>query len=747
MKDFSRFIFLNFILIVSLSALAEDSLRYSADRETETEKNSALITNAPELQRDLLLGNIIKNGLEGLHFAKKKIDDDLSRKSFDEYIEMLDFGKRFFTQKDIKELSKYRDKIDDEMVNGRLVLQRKANIILNKRINEIDKYVDELLKKPMNLESRTVFEIDAEKRKFPKNEKELKEVWRNVLLVDVINNYLDIEEDQKELKDPKKDKDDKDKKKDDDPLAEPKITKILTTKQIEEEARKRSLKRYSRVFDRLKKRDHNDDLNKYFNSITKVFDPHTQYLPPREKKDFDISMSGSLEGIGAVLREDGNYIKVVEIIPGSASWKGKQLKTGDVILKVAQEDEKEGVDIVGMRVEDAVQLIRGKKGTTVKLTVKHSDASIQVIKIVRDKVTIEESYVKHSVIQREGSGKKLGYILVPAFYRDFSKSIFDKSARNCTDDVRNALIELKKQKVDGVILDLRNNAGGSLEDARQMSGLFIKTGPIVQVKNYEGKIDVLKDTDSDVVYDGPLVVMTNKFSASASEILAGALQDYGRAVIVGGEETHGKGTVQTLLDLDRYINPKLNISEPLGSIKLTIQKFYRINGGSTQYKGVVPDIVLPDPLSYVDSGERTQDYSLSWDTVDALSYEKWPKSYSINDLKKKSELRVKKNEKFQKIVKSLSTMEKRKEDTKLKLSLNNFRDRREKNRKESEKFKIDEVNEKIKVLNVSLDKKLLNEDQKERKEEWVDGLRSDPFIEETVHIMEDLFNYQVANKS
>lgn len=734
-----------FILLLSLSLFAQDNMS-SMEEKPGPDKSPTLITSAPELQRDLLLGNIIKNGLEGLHFAKKKIDDDLSEKSFDEYIKLLDFGKRFLTQKDIKQLSVYRDKIDDEMINGKLILQRKANIIMNKRIEYVEKYVLGLLDKPFNLETKETFQLDSEKRTHPKDLDDLKKTWKNVLLVDVINGYLDIEEDQKELKDPKK-KDDKDKNKEkDDPLAEPKITKILTKKEIEAEARKRTKKRYSRVFSRMKKRDHNDDLNKFFNSITKIFDPHTQYLPPREKKDFDISMSGSLEGIGAVLREDGNYIKVVEIIPGSASWKGKQLKTGDTILKVAQKDG-EPVDIVGMRVEDAVQLIRGKKGTEVRLTVKHSDASIQVIKIVRDKVVIEESYVKHSVIQQDSSNKKLGYILVPAFYRDFSKSIFDKSARNCTDDVRKALVELKKQKVDGIILDLRNNAGGSLEDARQMSGLFIKTGPIVQVKNYEGKIDVLKDTDSEVVYDGPLVVMVNKFSASASEILAGALQDYGRAVIVGGEETHGKGTVQTLLDLDRYINPKLNIKEPLGSIKLTIQKFYRINGGSTQYKGVTPDIILPDPLSYVESGERTQDYSLPWDTVDSLSYTKWPKVFSLDDLKKKSSLRVEKNDKFKKIVESVKLLTERKEDTKLKVSLANFRNRREKNRDEGEKFKTDGVNEKIKVSNVSLDSKLMSEDQKERKKEWVDGLKSDPYIEETLNIMEDLFKFQVANKS
>lgn len=737
--SFKKSIIFYFIIAAAFNGFAQDYT--DKDKKEKKGESPTLITPAPELQRDLLLGNIIKNGLEGLHFAKKRINDDLSKKSFEEYLEMLDFGKRFLTQGDIKKLEKYKDKIDDEMVNGKLELQKEANKLMDVRIAMISKYVEELLKKPMALDTKNNFQIDSEKRDFPKDEIALKEVWQNVLLVDVLNNYLDIEEDQEELKNPKKEDKDKKKKKKDD--FEEKITKILKPKEIEAEARKRSLKRYSHVFSRMQKRDHNNNLNKYFNSITKIFDPHTQYMPPREKEDFDITMTGSLEGIGAVLREDGNYIKVVEIIPGSASWKGKKLKNGDTILKVAQ-GEGEAVDIVGMRVEDAVQLIRGKKGTEVRLTVKHSDASIQVIPIIRDKVVIEESYVKHSIIKNKNSSKKIGYISVPAFYRDFSKSIFDKTARNCTDDVRKSLEALKKEKVDGVILDLRNNAGGALEDARQMSGLFIKTGPIVQVKNYEGKVDILKDTDSEVVYDGPLVVMTNKFSASASEILAAALQDYGRAVVVGGKDTHGKGTVQTLLDLDRYINPRLNIKEPLGSIKLTIQKFYRITGSSTQYKGVTPDIIFPDPLSYVESGERYQDYSLRWDKVDALSFKKWNKKINIDSLKKKSALRISKNEKFQNIQKTVDQLLARKNDTKIILSLKNFRDRRKKNREEADKYKFDEVNKDIIVSKVSLDKKLMSETQKERQKEWVDGLMSDPYIEETLNIMGDLFNFEMA---
>lgn len=722
------------LLILSFSLFAQDIEKKNPQKSTD------LMTEMPDLKRDLILGNILKNGLENLHFSKKKINDDLSRKSFKEYIKTLDYGKRFLIYSDIKDLKIYEKSIDDHIVTGRLNLLSDANEKFRKRIKFVHSYVLAKLEQPFKLNAKIDFEVDPEKRTIPKDLKELKSVWDNILLTDVLNNYLDIEEEQEDLKNPKKDKE-KDKKKDD-PLKE-KITKILKPKEIEVEARKRTKKRYSRVFERLLREDHNNELTKFFNSVTKIFDPHTQYMSPRDKKDFDINMSGSLEGIGAVLREDGSYIKVVEIIPGSASWKGKKLKTGDTILKVAQA-KGDAVDIVGMRVEEAVELIRGKKGSEVRLTVKHSDGTTETIPIIRDVVVIEESYVKHSVIETEGSKKKYGYITVPQFYRDFSKSIFDKTARNCTDDVRKSLEVLKKQGISGVILDLRNNAGGSLEDAKLMSGLFIKRGPIVQVKNYEGKIDVLEDVDKEVVYDGPLIVMVNKFSASASEILAGALQDYGRALIVGGGTTHGKGTVQTLLDLDRYVRPTVNLNKPLGSIKLTIQKFYRINGGSTQYKGVTPDITLPSPYSYIESGERYQDYSLKWDTVKSLDYEKWKAPLKIDELRKKSELRVSKSKKFTNINKTVEILESRKNDTIVTLDLDSLRKRRKKNKEDSEKFKFDESNESIKISNVSLDSKLLNKDQKERKEEWVDGLKKDPFIEETLSIMNDLSNSSLA---
>ena len=311
-------------------------------------------------------------------------------------------------------------------------------------------------------------------------------MWDQVLTIDIINNRLDLADEQDPELQKKLQAEGKKK-----PAKKTPSNKKLSPKEIQQKAIANTKKRYLRVFKRLLQQDHSDQLSKLFNAVAKTYDPHTRYLPPRDKEDFNISMSGSLEGIGAVLREDGNYIKVIEIIPGSASWRGKKLKAEDIILKVGQGPEGP-VDIVGMRVEEAVQLIRGKKGTEVRLTVKHGDGTTEIIPIIRDVVMIEESYVKHSIIQKQGTSQKFGYVQVPTFYRDFKKSFSDKTARNCTDDVSAALHHLKQLNISGVILDLRNNGGGSLEDARLMSGLFIKRGPIVQIKNSKTRLTFSK---------------------------------------------------------------------------------------------------------------------------------------------------------------------------------------------------------------------------------------------------------------
>ncbi|MEO1715046.1 MAG: S41 family peptidase, partial [Bacteroidota bacterium] len=374
------------------------------------------------------------------------------------------------------------------------------------------------------------------------------------------------------------------------------------------------LKTFDDWYERLEKRKRSDYLSIYINSITNVFDPHTSYFEPIEKQNFDINMSGKLEGIGARLQSDGNYTKITSVIVGGPAWKQGDLKENDKIMKVAQDGE-DPIDVTGMQLDDVVSQIRGEKGTKVILTVKKIDGSIADIEIVRDVVILEEGFAK-SLILHTTAKEKVGFISLPRFYDDF----YDEEGRSCARDVATEIDKLKKENVRGIILDLRNNGGGSLRDVVTMSGFFIEKGPIVQVKARGRSPEVLEDNDPSVKWDGHLIVMVNQFSASASEILAAALQDYERAVIVGSTSTFGKGTVQRFYNLDRAI-PGYSELKPFGEIKLTTQKFYRIDGGSTQLKGVTPDIILPDMYSYIETGEKEQEYPMNWTQIAPVPHE------------------------------------------------------------------------------------------------------------------------------
>ena len=443
--------------------------------------------------RNKLLGSQIKNALETYHYAKLSIDDTLSQKAFDQFLTKVDFGKQFLLQKDVNELSKFQFDMDDQMVSGDHKLLIKTMNILAERIKTIDQFKDQVFKEKFHFNKKEKLELDPEKRKFNETVKELKEYWRKTFKHSTLVRYVELQEEQNNPPEKKDKENKKDKKK--------KKEKKLTDAELLKKAREAINKKYTKYFSRILSEDSEDHLEKFFNAISNVFDPHTSYLPPKKKEDFDIDISGSLEGIGAVLSEDGSYIKVVSIVPGGAAWRQKGLSVEDHILMVAQGD-KEPVSLVDMRVDDAVRYIRGKKGTEVRLTVKKADGTRKIIPIIRDVVQIAASYAKSSIIEHKKIKRKVGYIHVPKFYRDF-----DGNSRNCSDDVRNELLSFKKHKVDAVILDLRNNGGGALEDARKMAGLFIKKGPIVQIKNHRGLIEVLRDNDSNVVYDGPLIVM------------------------------------------------------------------------------------------------------------------------------------------------------------------------------------------------------------------------------------------------
>ncbi len=419
-------------------------------------------------------------------------------------------------------------------------------------------------------------------------------------------------------------------------------------KSTELEAREKVRKQYAEYFERLKKETLKDHYDRYLNAFTRAFDPHTTYMPPQSKEDFDISMRGSLEGIGATLREEDGYIKIVKVIPGSAADRQGQLVADDVILAVAQ-DKEEPVDVTDMRLRDAVALIRGKKGTEVRLTVRRQGLKPFVVPIVRDVVVIEESFVKSTIVTEAQTGKRFGYVKIPSFYRDFETTRNGGAGRNSTDDVKAALKSFDNQDLTGLILDLRNNGGGALTDAVGVAGLFLGAGPMVQVRNGEGSAKVLQSYDKEIAYSGPMVVLVNRFSASASEIVAGALQDYGRAVIVGSEHTHGKGTVQVVMDLDQSLTLR-NMRQylPLGALKMTTQKFYRVSGDSTQYRGVIPDIILPDSSRYNEYGERYLDYSLPWDRIEEVGHGVLP-PVGRADLIAKSHDRVAKDDDFKEI--------------------------------------------------------------------------------------------------
>jgi len=673
--------------------------------------------------RENVIGNILKGALENMHFSGKEINNDLSKNAFKVYLERLDWGKQFFLASDVKQLEKYRESFDEMIISGDLTILEVSSELMNRRIGQIEKHIKTLLSKPLDYTKKDFLETDPKKRKFPKTEKELFSHWDRLMKFEVLSRMVDKKEEQEGLV-----TDEKGNKK------KNLTDKKLSNTEIEKDSRDKVLKSYKKIFSRIVNEKRSDKLDKFYNAMTKVFDPHTNYLVPEEKEDFDIDMSGKLEGIGAILREENSYIKVEKIVPGSASWKTKEVEAEDVILKVGQGRE-EPVDVVDMSLRDAVKLIRGKKGSEVRLTLKKPNGLVKVVPIIRDVVEIDESYAKGSLLELSPYKLRVGYISIPKFYRDFN----DRSGRNVTDDTRKEIERLNKEGVDGLILDLRNNGGGALEDARMISGLFIEKGPIVQVKANTGNPDILADTDPKIDFQKPVIVLINRFSASASEIVAAALQDYKRAVIVGGEFSHGKGTVQAVVDLDSYAPPMAKAHSPLGALKITIQKFYRVNGSSTQYKGVTPDIILPDQFSNLESGEKFLDYSIPWGEVKAVSYDRLM-SYDLKKLRSLSESRVKNNKKFRHILDSIKWYKNQKEKTNRSLVATDFETERKNIREMADSFKKEEENKNLVVKDTSL--KAGDKAQAEKFEDFSKTLKKDAVIEESMLIMNDMLTAQ-----
>ncbi len=597
-----------------------------------------------ELKRAKLLSYIINRQITTYHYYHRPLDNKISRQAFKLYLKQVDPRKQFFLQKDVDSLSGFKLKLDDEMRSGHLQFPIVTDEILKERVRQVQALTAAIFDKGIDLNKAETMQSAAKKLRYCATIKQLRDRWRKDIKYQVVSQYLDIQEmNQAAAKTSKGGK-----------------TRIKKPAEIKKEALEKVRKSDKYLFSRMLKMDNQDSYNRFFSIIVRAVDPHSDYLPPSQKEDFDIHMRGSLEGIGAVLQEESGYVKVVRIIPGGAAYRQKQLTADDIILMVAQ-GRKEPVNIAGMRLRDAVSLIRGKKGSLVRLTVKKPDGTIRIISIIRDIVQLKDTFVKAVTIQLPSSGGVIGYMKIPSFYRDF------RGKRNVTDDTRRALNKLTAQHIKGLIIDLRNDGGGALVDAVKIAGLFIHTGPVVQIRAND-KTDILFDTDSGISYSGPLLILINRFSASASEIFAGAMQDYGRALIVGSRHSYGKGTVQTMLNLDNQLPSFFGINmsryQPLGALKLTTQKFYRINGGSTQDRGVTSDIVLPTRFMYSRIGEKYSENAMPWDKIAPASYKKWP-SYPFN-LKKLKALNarlIKTNKKFIEIVKEADEARARQQHT------------------------------------------------------------------------------------
>ena len=659
--------------------------------------------------RNQLIAYILSHQLPAQHFSHEPFDDSLSRAAFDLFIKQLDPRKRFLLQTDIDQLNAFADHIDDELKRGRIVLADAGAELLNDRIRQVQQYIDPLIEQGFKFSQEEFLEGDPKKTVYAQDADALKQRWQKILKMQILDNYFD-ELEELDKQNPKKQIDQQSSQ-----FAE----RIAT-------ATEKVRKRVHRSLDRLLKQTRQDHYNRYFDTVARAFDPHTTYMPPTSKEDFNIHMSGSLEGIGALLREEDGMIKVVRIIPGSAAERQGQLKGEDIILAVSETDG-EPVEITDMRIRDAVSYIRGPKDTEVKLTIQKPDGARMVIPIVRDVVQIEETYVKSTTIKTD-ENKNIGYLRIPSFYRDFAANGNGKEGRNATADTEKELTKLMEKNIQGLILDLRNNGGGALSDAVLISGLFLPGGPVVQVKNSQGMVRVLEDEDPRITYSGPLIVLVNQFSASASEILAAALQDYGRALVIGGKHTHGKGTVQALLDMNRNL-PLLQLKkyEDLGALKLTIQKFYRINGGSTQFKGVVPDVVVPSLLDNLKSGEQYMENSLPWDQVENVGFDNWQgPRFDVTAAKEQGEQWIKTNKQFQQIKEEAERTKKRMEKTQLAIDLKGMKQEREELATAREKAK------KAGLLNEEAN------DEKPKKDIPLDKeLEDDPFVQVSLFLLGD----------
>ncbi len=671
-------------------------------------------------EKDKLLIEIISYVIKRGHFDPKNIDNEFSENMFKEFIENMDGQHRFFLSSDIGNFKKYKYDLDDQIINSKTTF---FDLVYNKLIQRqeiVKNFYEEILNKPFSFNEDEIISLDYKNAPYPTTLNDLKFLWRKRLKLSTLSIYVDKKEDQINQK------------KIDSSYA------ILDDYILEKQSREITLSNMKNFFESVDELNRNDYFNIYINSLVKQFDPHSFYFSPNEKETFDTSISGKFEGIGARLGKKNQQITILEVISGGPVWKGNLLEPGDVILKVS-DSSGDPVEVTGMRLDDVVKLIKGPKGTNVILNVKRVDGTVNDVNIVRDIVELEESYAKASIIKKNEIN--YGLIYLPKFYVDFKSY----NERNAANDVKKLIIQLKKEKINGLVLDLRDNGGGSLQTVVDITGYFIKTGPVVQVKSTGGKKQVLRDRDPSIIWNGPLVVLVNELSASASEILAAALQDYNRAIVIGSKQTFGKGTVQNVVDLNKIIAG--NSYGNLGALKLTTDKFYRINGGSTQLEGVKSDIIFPNRYSFIEIGEKDQENPLPWDFIGSAQFSPSDTKNNFEYVQNESNKRIVSNTYLNLLKEEAKWVKEQQDQYKYSLNYSEFVRNRDSIVKISKKFdKIGNYRSDLTIDWIEEDRLEIyaNNSFKEKRARWKETLIKDIQLNEAINILSDIVQKQKA---
>ena len=673
--------------------------------------------SSDEPNKDRLLIDLVSYVLDKLHYNPKIINDDFSLKVFDDFIDAVDSQKRFFLESDIQILSEYKLLIDDQINSSDITFFNVTFDILKKRISEVEGFYEAILNQPFDFNVDEEINLDYENLSYASNIDELRNLWRKRLKLSTLDAFAS----KKEINEDKIDQEE---------------NQLKSDEEIEKESRSSIKENLKDFFQFNSELERTDWFSLYLNSIVTQYDPHTTYLAPEAKEVFDQNISGKFQGIGARLSKRKQQVEIVEVIIGGPVWRDNLLNVGDIIISVAQSEDEEPTEISLMKLSDATDLIKGEKGTNVYLTVKRVDGGIEQIVVTRDIVELEETYAKSSIINDESS--KYGLINLPRFYVDFD----DYGERNAATDLKKEILNLKSKGINGLILDLRNNGGGSLKTVVDITGFFIERGPVVQVKSIGGRREILRDNDPSIIWDGPLVILVNEFSASASEILAAAFQDYNRAIILGSNQTYGKGTVQNIVDLNNVISG--STYGDLGSLKITTDKFYRVNGGSTQLEGVKSDITFPNRYSYIDIGERDLENPLNWDKIDPARYNSLDKMFNYSKLISNSNERIRNSEFFSLIDDHASWVRSQQDDKTISLEYNTYKNDLDMSKLQNDKLKI--IDNFKSPYNFQwnfvdeLDDSSYNNDMKEIRDRWIESLQKDIYVNEAMNLLKDLSN-------